>query len=99
MSYINAIEIDKILDEVEFNGSVHIMRNNVTLYHRNMGWADYEAHQPFSDNTTIELASLSKQFTAIAIMTLVEQGKLQLDNTIDESLNSPCQLGLFRKWA
>lgn len=84
MSYINTIEIDKILDEVEFNGSVHIMRNNDTLYHRNMGWADYEAHQSFTDNTTIELASLSKQFTAIAVMTLVERGKLQLDNTIDE---------------
>lgn len=84
MSHIDTIEIDRLFNDVEFNGSVHIMRNSDTLYHRNMGWADYEAHLPFTDNTTIELASLSKQFTAIAVMTLVEQGKLQLDSTIDE---------------
>ena len=84
MSFINTVEINKILDDKEFNGSVHVMRKNDTLYHRNMGWADYEAKQPFTDNTTIELASLSKQFTAIAVMVLVEHGKLKLDNTIDE---------------
>lgn len=83
MSYINKLEIDKILDDVEFNGSVHIMSTHETLYHKNFGWADYEAHQPYTDYTTIELASLSKQFTAIAVMTLVERGKLQLDTTID----------------
>lgn len=84
MSYISTIGIDKILDNADFNGSVYIMRNSETIYQKNMGWADYEAHISFTENTTIELASLSKQFTAIAVMTLVERGKLQLDNTIDK---------------
>lgn len=84
MSYINPTEIDKILTSADFSGSIHIMKNGITLYHRNMGWADYEAQYSFTDNTTIELASLSKQFTAIAIMTLVEKGVLQLDNTIEK---------------
>ncbi len=84
MSYLNPSEIDKILNNAEFSGSIHIMKNGEALYHRSMGWADYETQYSFTDNTTIELASLSKQFTAIAIMTLVEKGLLQLDNTIDE---------------
>lgn len=84
MPYINLDEIDKILDDTEFSGSVHIIKNSEELYFRNMGWADIEEEYPFTDKSTIELASLSKQFTAIAIMTLVERGKLQLDNTINK---------------
>ncbi|MDF2540748.1 MAG: hypothetical protein K0S47_466 [Herbinix sp.] len=83
MSYINPNEIDKILDDIEFSGSVHIMRNSDILYHKTSGWADYEARHPFTDGTTLELASLSKQFTATAVMTLVEGGKLLLDDTLD----------------
>ncbi len=54
MSYINPEEIDKIVDNAEFSGSIHIMKNGEALYHRSMGWADYEAQYSFPDNTTID---------------------------------------------
>ncbi len=76
--------IDKILADAQFSGSVHIMRDGITIYHQTSGWADYENHVPFTDRTTMPIASLSKQITAAGIMLLVEQGKLQPDTTIDK---------------
>lgn len=44
--------------------------------------ADFSTNTLFTSNTTITLASLSKQFVAVAILLQVEQGILSLDDTI-----------------
>jgi CubicO group peptidase (beta-lactamase class C family) len=46
------------------------------VYRKCYGLADIDAQQPITADSSFYLASISKQFTAMAVMLLVEQGKL-----------------------
>jgi len=47
------------------------------------GWADAETKSPCTTATNFRMASVSKQFTATAVLLLVDRGKLSLDDTLD----------------
>jgi CubicO group peptidase (beta-lactamase class C family) len=51
-------------------------------YRKTIGLADLDAHTPITKDTQFLLASVSKQFTAMAIMILAERGKLHIDDTL-----------------
>ena len=46
--------------------------------------ADFENNIPLNPNTSFCVGSISKQFTAFAVMLLKEQGKLDYSNTVGE---------------
>jgi CubicO group peptidase (beta-lactamase class C family) len=48
------------------------------------GLADLETHRAITPDTQFELASVTKQFTAMAILILSDQGTLRLDDTLDK---------------
>ena len=48
------------------------------------GRADVESAEPCTPATNFRMASVSKQFTATAVLLLVDRGKLSLDDTLDE---------------
>lgn len=50
------------------------------------GWADIQRQKPMTSDTTMMAFSMTKTFTALAILQLVEQGKLELDDEIDQYL-------------
>jgi CubicO group peptidase (beta-lactamase class C family) len=50
------------------------------------GYADLEWSVPVSTNSIFPIASLSKQFTAVAVLHLVEQGKLNIDDDVADYL-------------
>jgi N-acyl-D-amino-acid deacylase len=60
--------------------SLAIARDGKLLYARGYGWADLRADEHVKPDTLFALASLSKVFTALAVLKLVEQGKLGLDD-------------------
>ena len=66
----------------QFNGSVLVAVAGEVVYRQAFGEADIAAHRPFSTSTPSCIGSLSKQFTAMAIMLLAEQGKLRYDDSI-----------------
>jgi D-alanyl-D-alanine carboxypeptidase len=76
--------INKILNAWNFNGAVCLIIDGENIYTDTFGMADFEKGCPFTKWTTMEIASLSKQFTAVAIMTLVEDGLLDLDSDISK---------------
>ena len=47
------------------------------------GWADIQGQKAMAVSTTQMAYSMTKTFTAVAILQLVEQGKLNLDDVID----------------
>ncbi|WGU68141.1 serine hydrolase domain-containing protein [Capnocytophaga canimorsus] len=49
------------------------------------GKADYEKQLPFDKNSIFQAASISKQFTATAILILEQQGKLQLEDNVKKT--------------
>ncbi len=50
------------------------------------GWADRDRRIQMSADTLLNVASVTKTVTSLAIMQLVEEGKLRLDNSIDNYL-------------
>jgi len=59
-----------------------VAKNGATVRLGAYGMANLEHDVPVTPDTVFELASVTKQFTATAIMVLVEEGKVQLDDSI-----------------
>src|SRR5512136_2243731 len=65
-----------------FNGNVLIAQEGKIVYEKAFGYADLKAKIPLSLESTFQLASISKQFTAMAIMMLHDEGKLNFADTV-----------------
>jgi CubicO group peptidase (beta-lactamase class C family) len=59
-----------------------LVRNGRVEYRKVFGFANLDARTPITADTQFLLASLTKQFTAMAIMILAERHKLQFDDTL-----------------
>ena len=77
-------ELIKLNKERLFNGSVLVAKNGIIIYQKNVGYADIEHKVTVVTDTRFELASISKTFTAILILRLVENGKITLDAKISD---------------
>ena len=66
--------------------SVAILRGDSVLLARGYGFANLEHRVPATDSTVYAVGSLSKQFTAAAIVLLSQQGRLGLDDPITRYL-------------
>ena len=67
-----------------FNGNVLIAKKGKIIYRNSFGWANYLHKDSLKTTSTFELASVSKPLTATGIMLLVQEGKLKLDQTIND---------------
>ncbi len=67
-----------------FNGSILVTQNGITLADTVYGMGNFEDSIPLTKKTPFQIASLSKTFTSIAVMKLVEEGKLSLDLTVKD---------------
>src|SRR3546814_9753786 len=67
---------------------VLVLRDGQPLVRRGYGLADMDAGTPATPQTNFRLASVSKQFTAAAIVLLAQDGKLSLDDPIRKWLPS-----------
>src|SRR5215472_18367338 len=61
-------------------GTVLVARNGQVLFKESYGMANYEWQIPNSAKTRFHIASVSKLFTAAAILQLQEQGRLQVSD-------------------
>jgi CubicO group peptidase (beta-lactamase class C family) len=66
--------------------NVVVIRDGVVVANRSYGLADIEAGTPTATGTNYRLASLSKQFTATAIMLLAREGRLEYDSRLVDLL-------------
>lgn len=72
------------LDEGVASVAVAVIRGNDTLMFRGFGLADVNAKLPATPRTVYRIGSMTKQFTAAAVMRLVEQGKVKLDDDLSK---------------
>lgn len=75
--------LDEYMEQYDFSGSILISVDGVDLATYSHGFADKSNATPNTSYTKIELGSITKQFTAAAIMLLQEQGKLSVNDTVD----------------
>lgn len=74
--------------------SLAVTHNGRLVYSRGFGWADADHKQPVQPDSLFRIASISKPITAVAILQLIEQGKLRLDDRVLDLLKlKPTELG------
>lgn len=77
-------KIDSLLNSMytakKINGNFLIAEKGKVIYKQSFGYANEETKENLNENSVFELASVSKQFTAMAIMILKEKNMLRLDD-------------------
>ncbi len=83
LSQTKADKIEALLNQYykfqEFNGSALVAEEGKIIYKNGFGMANMEWNIPNAPDTRFRLGSITKQFTSMLIMQLVEEGKLKLD--------------------
>jgi CubicO group peptidase (beta-lactamase class C family) len=83
-------KIDRLMqlysDYGRFNGTVLVAESGKVIYKKAFGLAQMEWNIPNKPDTKFRLGSITKQFTSMLILQLVEQGKLSLDAKLADCL-------------
>ncbi len=74
--------IDRFNKRYDFHGSILVAKKGKLLYSKEVGYADFKEKTKLDKYSVFQLASVSKQFTATAIMILYERGQLDLDDLV-----------------
>ena len=83
--------VDRLMRNYDGNvpgASLLVIKDGKPLIRRGYGLANLEQHEAASPATNYRLASVTKQFTAAAILLLAEDGRLKLDDSIRRWLPS-----------
>jgi CubicO group peptidase (beta-lactamase class C family) len=79
--------VDKIYEDGGFNGCILVAEGGETIFSGAYGYAELESEKPLTEQTMFDIASVSKTFTAIAVMILQERGDLDIEETVDTYLS------------
>lgn len=82
--YHNAVEnmLEHTLFRTRFNGAILIAKNGQVVYEKYIGFRDLRAKDSLTSNTTFQIASTSKTLTSAAVLQLIQQGRLSLEDTL-----------------
>ena len=79
-------KLDSLLKRInkrhDFHGSILVAKKGKLVYQNQIGYANFRKKTKLTKASIFQLASVSKQFTATAIMMLKERNQLQLTDTI-----------------
>jgi D-alanyl-D-alanine carboxypeptidase len=87
---LDKAKLDKFLDTLAENnkamGSLAIAKDGKILYTRTIGYSQINGTEktPSAVTTKYRIGSITKMFTAVMVMQLVEEGKLKLTDTLDK---------------
>src|SRR5512147_2220324 len=73
---------DRWLQRAGFQGGALVAKGDRVLLRRGYGMSDREAGVPYDVDTVFSLGSITKQFTAAAILKLEMQGKVRVEDPI-----------------
>lgn len=75
--------LQQYVDSNRISGAVAlVLRDGQVAYQRALGWNDREARRPMTQDAIFRIASQSKAITSVAILMLVEEGKISLDDPV-----------------
>jgi len=80
-------KLDSLLKRIhkrhDFNGAILVAKSDKIVYQNQVGTADFKKKTALKKESTFQLASVSKQFTAAAIMLLKERNQIKLTDTVN----------------
>jgi CubicO group peptidase (beta-lactamase class C family) len=89
-TFLDALIASQLRNRNIAGAVVSVVKDGQVLFQKGYGYADVEAKKPvLPDQTLFRPGSISKLFTATAVMQLVEQGNLDLDRDINDYLDFP----------
>lgn len=75
--------LQRAVDRSEIGGAVAlVLKDGQTVYEKAFGWADREANRRMTTDAIFRIASQTKALTTVAAMSLVEEGKMSLDDPV-----------------
>lgn len=85
------LKIDRFIksyaDNFLFNGSVLVEEKGKVIFKKGYGLANFEWNIPNSGDTKFRIGSITKQFTAVLILQLKDEGKINLQSKITDYLS------------
>jgi len=90
LSFVSAQKPEKVFDQLiesqykpgEPGATVLVAKGGEVIYRRAFGMANLELNVPMKPEMVFEIGSMTKQFTAVSILMLMERGKLSLSDEI-----------------
>ncbi|HBL91973.1 MAG TPA: hypothetical protein DD375_00400, partial [Hyphomonas sp.] len=76
-------EITGVLEELEFSGSILVGKKEEIILRQAVNAWPTEDVQPVNSDTRFPIASMTKSFTASLVLQLVDEGKLDLDQSLE----------------
>ncbi|NQY30236.1 MAG: beta-lactamase family protein [Flavobacteriaceae bacterium] len=80
-------KLDLLLQRInkrhDFHGSLLVAKNGKIIYSNQVGYKDFRKKELLDEKSVFQLASVSKQFTAAAIMILNERNQIKLTDTVN----------------
>ena len=79
--------MESLVDAGAIAGAVTLVARNGKVFHLEAtGFQDLESRKPMRTNTIFDVRSVTKTVTAVAVMTLIEEGKLGLNDPVEKYL-------------
>ena len=66
----------------QFNGNILFAENGKIISHKSYGYANLKTKEKLTENHSFQLASVSKPLTSVAILQLIENGQINLNDTL-----------------
>ena len=85
---IDEITKKRIEDKRLVSACYAVFQNNEKVYENAFGYADIENKIPLTPDTEMRLASMTKPITGVALMKVVEEGKVSLDDKVSKYIPS-----------
>lgn len=73
---------DSAFRNTSFNGSILVAKNGVVVYEKYMGYKNLRLKDTLTPDAPLQIASTSKTLTSAAVLQLVQQGKLSLNDSL-----------------
>lgn len=67
-----------------FNGSILVAKNGQVVFEKYVGVINFATKEAITENSSFHLASISKTFTGMAILKMIEEGRLGLDDPLQK---------------
>src|ERR1035438_1848506 len=81
--------LQQYVDQNKISGAVAlVLHDGMPVYERAVGWSDKEAGRPMKVNTAFRIASQTKAITSTAVLALVEEGKIGLNEPVGHFIPS-----------
>jgi CubicO group peptidase (beta-lactamase class C family) len=81
--------LQKYVDDSQVSGAVAlVLRDGNPVYERAVGWADKESGRKMQTNSIFRIASQTKAFTSAAVLALMEEGKIGINEPLSHFISS-----------